>query len=85
MVDVTAEGALRDLLSSLTEEAVIRDGDGNVLGYFTPRAQVRARLYEKAKALIDPVEMKRRKEAEHGKGLTIEQVMDRLNGLEAPE
>jgi hypothetical protein len=85
MITVTADGALQALLSALTDEAVIQDAEGNVLGFFTPRQQARAKLYEKVKASIDPAEMKRRKEAEHGKGCSFEQMMQNLKALEASE
>jgi hypothetical protein len=85
MVTVTANEQLHALLAGVTEEAEIRDADGNVLGYYTPRARAEARLYEKARALFDSAQTKRRKEAERGKGYTIEQVMERLKALGASE
>ncbi len=85
MINVTADGSMQALLTSFTDETVIRDDKGNLLGYFAPSKQARALLFEKVKASIDPVELKRRQEAEHGQGLPISEVMKRLEALGASE
>ncbi len=85
MIEVTADAGLGRFLGGIKEEAVIRDDHGNILGRFTPEKKTEAELYAKARALFDPAETKRRKEAERGKGYTIEQVMERLKALEASE
>ena len=85
MIEVTADAGLGRFLGAIKEEALIRDDQGNVLGRFTPDEKAAAELYARARALFDPAETKRRKEAERGKGYTIEQVMERLKVLGASE
>jgi hypothetical protein len=85
MSTVKADKALGVLLSELKDVTQIQDTNGEVLGYFTPRAQLDAQAYERAPDLFDPVETQRRKQAEHGKGLVLEEVMRRLHSLGTAE
>lgn len=80
---VTADAAFLERLEGILEPVEVRDTNGKVLGHFTPSAStVEHTRYEDAKKLFDPAEVQRRKEAEHGRGYTIEQVFDRLKSLE---
>lgn len=78
MSTLTADETLRALLSQVKDVTQIRDTAGEVLGYFTPRAKV----YQRAAELFDPAEIKRRKEAEHGQGVSTEELLRRLQTLE---
>jgi len=69
---------MQELLEQVTEAAEIRDADGNLLGYFKPRAEVEAELYERAKELFDPAETERIAITEHGQGVSFEEVLRRL-------
>jgi hypothetical protein len=82
---LTADDSLQDLLRGVVEPVEIRDPSGKVLGHYTPAVSPEeAELYEKAKALFDPAEMERRLANEHGKGATLDAVMQRLRSLGAP-
>jgi hypothetical protein len=80
---LTADGAILERLESIMESVEVRDPSGKVLGHFTPAVSIEELArYEEAKKLFDPTEVKRRKEAEHGCGYTIEQVLEHLKSLE---
>ncbi len=81
MPPITADLALQKLLSAATDVAEIRDGAGNLLGLFTPRAKAEALLYEKAKALFDPQEMERRLRTEPT-GRPLADILKRLGATE---
>ena len=81
MVNVTADETVRALLTKVTEVAAIRDGDGNMIGLFTPWAKAEGVLYRHAAELFDLAEIKRREESE-STGNSIEEVRRRLQSLE---
>jgi len=79
MAFLTADESLQDLLHGVLEPVEIRDPTGKVLGHYTPLpAAEELALYEKAKAIFDPVEMERRLIAERGQGVPLDQAMQRL-------
>jgi hypothetical protein len=80
---LTADEDLLDRLRGIVEPVEIRDPEGKLLGVYTPHVtpEVRA-LYEKARKLFDPEEIKRRKTAEHGQGKTTAEVLEYLKSLE---
>jgi hypothetical protein len=81
---LTADQAFLEKLEGVMEPIEIRDPKGKVLGRFTPSVSAEAfARYEEAKRLFDPAEVKRRKEAEHGCGYTIDQVLEHLQSLES--
>ena len=61
-------------LPGLTE---VRDGVGNVLGFFSPVSHDAAESYARAAASFDPAEMKRRKSSPEI-GSSTSDVLDRL-------
>ncbi len=84
MTVITANQELQDALAGLREKTEVRDGSGNLLGYFIPRqAEEEELLYRYADRVIDPEEIRRRSAAQ-AKGFTIEQVMAHLKSLEKP-
>jgi hypothetical protein len=78
---LTADGALQSYLSPLKEPTEIRAPDGNVIGYFTPVAQV---VEKSIRDLFDPAELRRRKALKQ-KSYTIEEVRTHLAGLATHE
>ncbi len=58
----------------------IRDSDGNTLGFFTPASTAQTPIKAKTEALIDCVELARRKAA-HKTGRTTREVFERLQSL----
>jgi hypothetical protein len=83
MVSVTLNAQLPGVLAGMMEEAEILDGDGNVVGYFTPRERANMKRHEQARKLFDAAEGKRRAETE-GEGRPLEEILRRLQGAEAP-
>lgn len=81
---LTADETLQDRLRGLVEPVEVRDETGKVLGHYTPVVSPEdAALYEKAKRLFDPEEIKRRKERARGEtGCTLDQIMERLRAME---
>jgi hypothetical protein len=80
---LTIDDAFCDHLRGVLETVELRDASGKLVGHFTPSISVEElALYEKAKRLFDPAEIKRRKETEHGRGYTTEQVVEYLKSLE---
>ncbi|MEX0717865.1 MAG: hypothetical protein WD066_14825 [Planctomycetaceae bacterium] len=63
MIMVTADPTMQAALESVDQSVEIRDGDGKVIGYFTPVSRTDSALYSRAAAHFDPMEMKRRKES----------------------
>jgi hypothetical protein len=83
MNHITIEDEFYYHLQGILEPVELRGSNGEVLGTFTPLVMPELRTrYEKAKALFDPAEMKRRQDAEHGRGLPLEQVLARLKSQE---
>ncbi len=80
---LTIETEFCDHLRGVLEPVELRDARGKILGHFTPAVSAEElAMYEKAKRLFDPAEIKRRKEAEHGRGHTTEEVLAYLKSLE---
>jgi hypothetical protein len=73
MGTLQADATLQAYLSSLTEETVIRDSAGNLLGIFKPPALAEAELDERIRGLFDLEDAKRVEETEHS-GYSIEEV-----------
>jgi len=78
MVQVTADGSLslKDL-GLFVEPVEISDGHGKLLGLFVPANLERGRQLYATPSKIDPVEVARRKQGNHG-GFTTEQVFRHL-------
>ncbi len=86
MNHLTADEALCDRLLGILEPVEVRDGNGKVLGVYTPARYSEERaLYEQWKSRIDPVELKRRKEAQQGPSCTTAELLARLESLGASE
>ena len=68
MITLTAPAAVQELLAGVCEKAEILDAAGKVLGIYTPLAAHEAEMYERAKALFDPVQMERLAVEHHGRG-----------------
>lgn len=83
---LTIDEKFCDHLRGILETVELRDTCGKLLGHFTPSlSDEESALYEEAKRLFDPAEIKRRKETEHGRGYTTEQVLEHLKTLETSE
>jgi hypothetical protein len=78
MSSLTVSGMFQDLLAKASDVVEIRDSAGTLLGYFTPRSTSDVSLYQRARKLFDVAEMQRRLRDEHGKGSSLEEVMNRL-------
>jgi hypothetical protein len=85
MITVIANAAVTSWLATVPQAAEIRDTDGNLVGYFKPRAEYEAEMYEKAKALFDPAETERILAAEHGKGRPLAEFWKELESRETPK
>lgn len=82
---LVANEAVRTAFYGIKEQIEIRDADGELLGYFTPYvSKEETELYEHAKTLFDPEEIKRR-EAANLPGRPLEEIMKRLQSLENAE
>jgi YD repeat-containing protein len=82
MTTITASDALRFELAPLTAPTEIRDGQGNLLGHFTPDAERIRQLYEQAQAHFDPEELKERKAAGNP-GLTLAEIFEHIRLVES--
>ena len=90
MTTVIADETLRSILAPLRERAEIKDATGKVLGFFTPveetSSQEGKKDYSQARRLFDPEEIRRRKvRSRSDAGRSLDQIMERLNGLERGE
>lgn len=81
MSELTLDDTVAALLSSQTGEVVLRDQRGKELGRFTPGRATDELSAADVRKLFDPEEMKRRKLAEMGKGLTTQELLARLHAL----
>jgi hypothetical protein len=73
-------------LRGLLETVELRDAGGKLLGHYTPFVSAEERAaYEKAKTLFDPVEIERRMKEGAGKGVSLKEIMQRLQSLETPQ
>jgi hypothetical protein len=80
---LTIDDALCNHLRGVLQTVELRDTSGRLLGHLTPSVSSdELASYEEAKRLFDPAEIKRRKETEHGRGYTTEQVLEYLKSLE---
>ena len=82
MQTITAPEPVQQLLAGVHEKAEIRDLEGKLIGFFTPLAAHEAEVYERAKALFDPVEMERIVATEHGKGRPLADIWADLKARE---
>lgn len=83
MSTLTADKALRAYLAPLKEAAEIRDESGKLLGVYRPAVEDRDADYDQLRRLIDPQEIKRRKErSKNDPGRTLDQIMQRLHSAE---
>jgi hypothetical protein len=57
---LTADATMQAALSGLKDKTEVRDADGNVLGYFTPRELEIEQAYQWAATHFDPKESRRR-------------------------
>jgi hypothetical protein len=79
---LTADPALHASLTALKERTEIRDGEGRLIGIFTPAIEQRSAGYAEARKLFDPEEIRRRKErSQNDPGRTLDQIVERLRSL----
>ncbi|MFO0930100.1 MAG: hypothetical protein U0736_24260 [Gemmataceae bacterium] len=84
MTTLNADLTLLSYLAPLVKETFIRDSSGRIIGRFTPTADELSA--EEVRRLFDPAEMERRRQAHQGKkGLTTQEVLDRLHALPRKE
>jgi hypothetical protein len=81
MSELTLDDTVAALLSSLEGEVVLRDKRGKELGRFTPGRATDELSEADVRKLFDPEEMKRRKLAEMGKGISTSELLARLHAL----
>jgi hypothetical protein len=81
MSTITADPTLLQVLSQMKEKTEIRDPDGNLVGVYTPTADVEKSLVEKVSKLVDRSELERRKREEGGKGIPTAEVLRHLDSL----
>ncbi len=84
MVTLTANESLPALLGQVKDMVEIRAPNGELLGYFTPRVQAEAEMYERAKALFDPVETERIAGTERGQGRPLQEFLRELEARGMP-
>jgi hypothetical protein len=77
MNSFTADPELQQSLAKLPGLTELRDGSGNLLGYFSPACHQSAEAYAEAAAHFDPDEMKRRK-ASGELGHSTNEVVNRI-------
>jgi hypothetical protein len=83
---LTIDAEFCDHLRGVLEAVELRDAGGKVLGHFTPLISEEERaLYEKAEALFDPIEVERRLKEQTGKGVSLKEIMRRLQSQEKPQ
>ncbi len=83
MTILTADSSMQATLGGLKDKTEVRDADGNILGYFTPRELECEGLYEWAKTQFDTEELRRTLREEKGRGAPLEEVMRRIQAREA--
>jgi hypothetical protein len=81
MGHIVADSVLLERLTGFVEPVEIWDAEGKVVGLFTPGRQTEELTEAEVRKFFDPEEMKRRKLAERGKGLTTQEVLARLHAL----
>ena len=81
MGHIVADSVLLERLTGLVEPVEIWDAEGRVVGLFTPGTRTEELSEAEIRKLFDPEEMKRRKLAERGKGLTTRELLARLHAL----
>jgi hypothetical protein len=82
MTTLIANEVVQAFLAQARERSEVRGANGELLGYYEPRQETEAELYERVKKLFDLDELKRRKATEQ-EGYTIDQVMEHLRSLES--
>jgi hypothetical protein len=82
MSSITANAAVQQLLSQITEVTEIRDGSGKVLGVFTPLTANESEMYDRARTLFDPARTERIFAEEHGKGRPLAEIWKDLEAQE---
>jgi hypothetical protein len=83
VIALTASAAVQELLAGVREKAEILDAAGKVLGIYTPLGANEAEMYERAKALFDPVEMERLAVEYRGKGRPLAEIWKDLHARES--
>lgn len=81
MTSITADGDMLAALANVKELAEVRDGTGNVIGFFAPVTIEHAARYADAAAHLNPKEIKQAKEG-NGPGRSTAEVLQRLQSLE---
>jgi sRNA-binding protein len=79
---LNADATVLAALSGLKEKTEVRDADGNIIGYFTPREVEIARLGQLAATKFDPQELRRRAREQKGQGKPLADVLRRLEAQE---
>lgn len=79
---LTADATMQAALSGLKDKTEVRDADGNILGYFTPREVEIERLRQLVAKKFDPQELRRRARDEKGQGKPLADILRRLEAEE---
>lgn len=81
MIAAQADGAVEAYFSAFTEDVLIRDSHGRILGFFKPWAVAEAAIFQKAKDFYDIDEVQKRYEAKGWPGVPFEEVKRHLEAL----
>jgi hypothetical protein len=79
---IVADPHMIATLGGIVEPVDIRDSSGKLLGRFTPACADDARLYEQARKLFDPAELRRRNET-NAPGITTAELLAKLEALDS--
>jgi len=80
MQSLTVDDALAPAMRQVKELAEVRDGQGNLIGFFAPVSLEHAARYAQAAAAADPLAAKQPKN--NGPAATTAEVLERLRSLE---
>lgn len=79
---IVADPQMIARLGGIVEPVDICDSSGKLLGRFTPSCAAEAQLYERARKLFDPAELRRRNE-DSAPGITTAELLAKLEALDA--
>lgn len=81
MIAAQADGAVEAYLLAFTEDVLIRDSRGRILGFFKPWAIAEEAIFQKAKGFYDIDEVQKQYEAKGWPGVPFEEVKRHLEAL----
>ncbi len=81
MIAAQADEAVEAYLSAFTDDVLIRDSRGRILGFFKPWAIAEAAIFQKAKEFYDIDEVYKQYEAKGWLGVPFEEVKRHLEAL----